>query len=240
LHLCRALAQNLVKGERQEWSLIRRHSSESIFGVQLAGAHLDTLTRAVQLLTDPQNDIAVDFIDLNVGCPVDLITKKGMGCALVTRPAHLTALLRGMVDTAQHVPVTVKLRIGAQDYSNKIAGSDAVPVERRGTIHRDILPHLSEVGVSAVTIHGRSHRQRYLRAADWQYIAHCTEILAEHNIPLIGNGDIHNWEEAQRHFEQDHVTALMIARSALIKPWIFKARTRPCHVTIRRVFMSKK
>ncbi len=182
----RALAQNIVKGERQEWSLIRRHQSEAIFGVQLAGAHVDTLTRAVQLLTDPENEISVDFIDLNVGCPIDLITKKGMGCALVTRPAHLTALLRGMVDTAQHVPVTVKLRTGAQDYSNKLHGPDHVPVEKRGTIHRDILPQLAEIGVSAVTIHGRSQRQRYLRAADWQYIAHCGELLSAHNIPLIG------------------------------------------------------
>lgn len=216
-----------MRGERQEWSLIRRHSSESIFGVQLAGAHVDTLTRAVQLLTDPQNEISVDFIDLNVGCPVDLITKKGMGCALVNRPSHLTQLLRGMVDTAQHLPITVKLRIGAQDFSNKLA---EVPVERRGTIHKDILPHLSELGVSAATIHGRSHRQRYLRAADWQYIAHCGALLAEHNIPLIGNGDIYNWEEAQQHFEHDHVTALMIARSALIKPWLFREIKEQRHI----------
>jgi len=195
--------------------------------VQLAGAHLDTLNRAVQLLTDPQHDLAVDWIDLNVGCPIDLITAKGMGCALVTRPAHLRALLRGMVNTAPHLPITVKLRIGAQDYSNKL---DAVPVEQRGTIHKDILPHLAELGVAAVTVHGRSRRQRYLRAADWEYIALCGQVLEEHNIPLIGNGDIHNWEEAQRHFEHDHVTALMIARSALIKPWLFKEIKEQRHI----------
>ncbi|XP_070320975.1 tRNA-dihydrouridine(47) synthase [NAD(P)(+)]-like isoform X2 [Odocoileus virginianus] len=194
-----AVCTNLLQGQTSEWALLKRHPCEDIFGVQLEGAFPDTMTKCAELLN---RTIEVDFVDINVGCPIDLVFKKGGGCALMNRLAKFQQIVRGM-NQVLDVPLTVKLRTGVQ--------------ERVNLAHR-LLPDLRAWGAALVTLHGRSREQRYTKLADWQYIEQC--VAAAHPMPLFGNGDVLSYEDANRAL-QTGVAGVMIARGALLKPWLF-------------------
>ncbi|XP_055963233.1 tRNA-dihydrouridine(47) synthase [NAD(P)(+)]-like [Sorex fumeus] len=194
-----AMCTSLLQGQTSEWALLKRHPCEDIFGVQLEGAFPDTMTKCAELLN---RTIDVDFVDINVGCPIDLVYKKGGGCALMNRTAKFQQIVRGM-DQVLDVPVTVKIRTGVQ--------------ERVNLAHR-LLPELRAWGAALVTLHGRSREQRYTRGADWAYIQQC--VSAASPMPLFGNGDILSYEDANSAL-QTGVAGVMIARGALLKPWLF-------------------
>ncbi|XP_060640918.2 tRNA-dihydrouridine(47) synthase [NAD(P)(+)]-like [Anolis sagrei] len=194
-----AVCTNLLQGQSSEWALLKRHHTEDLFGVQLEGAFPDTMTKCAELLN---RTIEADFVDINVGCPIDLIYNKGGGCALMARTNKFEQIVRGM-DYVLDVPLTVKIRTGLQ--------------EKAHLAHK-VIPRLREWGASMVTLHGRSREQRYTKVADWEYIAECAKIASP--MPLFGNGDIFSFEDADRGLETG-VSGLMIARGALIKPWIF-------------------
>ncbi|NXO15645.1 DUS3L synthase, partial [Oriolus oriolus] len=198
-----AVCTNLLQGQSSEWALLKRHHTEDIFGVQLEGAFPDTMTKCAELLN---RTIDVDFVDINVGCPIDLVYKKGGGCALMTRSNKFEQIVRGM-NSVLDVPLTVKIRTGVQEKIN---------------VAHKIIPRIREWGASMVTLHGRSREQRYTRSADWEYIAECARIASP--MPLFGNGDILSYEDANRAMQMG-VSGIMIARQvpvgALIKPWLF-------------------
>uniref|UniRef100_UPI001A9CC274 tRNA-dihydrouridine(47) synthase [NAD(P)(+)]-like isoform X2 n=1 Tax=Ictidomys tridecemlineatus TaxID=43179 RepID=UPI001A9CC274 len=194
-----AVCTNLLQGQMSEWALLKRHQCEDIFGVQLEGAFPDTMTRCAELLG---RTIEVDFVDINVGCPIDLVYKKGGGCALMNRTAKFQQIVRGMSQVLD-VPLTVKLRTGVQ--------------ERVQLAHR-LLPELRDWGAALITLHGRSREQRYTKLADWEYIAQCAKAASP--MPLFGNGDILSYEDANRALKTG-VAGVMIARGALLKPWLF-------------------
>uniref|UniRef100_A0A8C0FUJ6 tRNA-dihydrouridine(47) synthase [NAD(P)(+)] n=1 Tax=Bubo bubo TaxID=30461 RepID=A0A8C0FUJ6_BUBBB len=194
-----AVCTNLLQGQSSEWALLKRHHTEDIFGVQLEGAFPDTMTKCAELLNQT---IEVDFVDINVGCPIDLVYKKGGGCALMTRSNKFEQIVRGM-NLVLDVPLTVKIRTGVQEKVN---------------VAHKIIPKIREWGASMVTLHGRSREQRYTRGADWDYIAECAKIASP--MPLFGNGDILSYEDANRAMQMG-VSGIMIARGALIKPWLF-------------------
>ncbi|XP_010003885.1 PREDICTED: tRNA-dihydrouridine(47) synthase [NAD(P)(+)]-like [Chaetura pelagica] len=194
-----AVCTNLLQGQSSEWALLKRHHTEDIFGVQLEGAFPDTMTKCAELLNQT---IEVDFVDINVGCPIDLVYKKGGGCALMTRSNKFEQIVRGM-NSVLDVPLTVKIRTGVQEKMN---------------VAHKIIPKIREWGASLVTLHGRSREQRYTRGADWAYIAECAKIATP--MPLFGNGDILSYEDANQAMETG-VSGVMIARGALIKPWLF-------------------
>ncbi|XP_053822023.1 tRNA-dihydrouridine(47) synthase [NAD(P)(+)]-like [Vidua chalybeata] len=194
-----AVCTNLLQGQSSEWALLKRHHTEDIFGVQLEGAFPDTMTKCAELLN---RTIDVDFVDINVGCPIDLVYKKGGGCALMTRSNKFEQIVRGM-NSVLDVPLTVKIRTGVQEKVN---------------VAHKIIPRIREWGASMVTLHGRSREQRYTRSADWQYIAECARLASP--MPLFGNGDILSYEDANRAMQMG-VSGIMIARGALIKPWLF-------------------
>jgi hypothetical protein len=129
-----ALSSNLLQGQASEWALLKRHESEDLFGVQLAGAYADSLTKTCQVLKE--NDFNVDFVDLNCGCPIDLIFKKGSGCGLFTRLDHLEQIIRSL-DLLMDVPITAKIRTGVKD---------------NVLIAHDVIPHLKTWGVSMITV----------------------------------------------------------------------------------------
>ncbi|NXI81105.1 DUS3L synthase, partial [Rhipidura dahli] len=199
-----AVCTNLLQGQSSEWALLKRHHTEDIFGVQLEGAFPDTMTKCAELLN---RTIDVDFVDINVGCPIDLVYKKGGGCALMTRSNKFEQIVRGM-NSVLDVPLTVKIRTGVQEKMN---------------VAHKIIPRIREWGASLVTLHGRSREQRYTRSADWDYIAECARLASP--MPLFGNGDILSYEDANRAMQMG-VSGIMIARQvpvvgALIKPWLF-------------------
>lgn len=195
-----ALTHKLLSGQSQEWALVHRHESEDVFGVQIAGSHVDQCTNVVEVLNKHSQ---VDFIDLNVGCPVDMMCQQGLGSALLSRLTRLEDIVTGMCQTSA-VPITVKVRIG-KDWDHPVT-------------HAQIAPVVHLWGASALTVHGRSKEQRYRNDANWDYIEKCATAC---KVPLIGNGDIYSWEEAESHFARDSISSLMLARGAITKPWLF-------------------
>ncbi|XP_047461121.1 tRNA-dihydrouridine(47) synthase [NAD(P)(+)]-like isoform X2 [Mugil cephalus] len=194
-----AMCTNLLQGQQSEWALLKRHESEDLFGVQVEGCFPDTMTRCAELIN---NNADVDFVDINSGCPIDLVYKKGGGCGLMTRTRKFEQIIKGM-NYVLDVPLTVKIRTGVQEKSN---------------IAHKLIPEMKNWGVSMITLHGRSREQRYTKLADWDYISTCSKLASP--IPLFGNGDILSYEDAMRARETG-VSGIMIARGALIKPWLF-------------------
>mmetsp|Transcript_2268 Transcript_2268/g.6775 ORF Transcript_2268/g.6775 Transcript_2268/m.6775 type:complete len:538 (-) Transcript_2268:32-1645(-) len=197
-----AVAEHVLKGESDDWALLRRHKSEDIFGVQLAGSLSDIVAKTTEMIS---NHCDVDFIDLNVGCPIDLVCKKGAGCELMKRPDRLRGVVR-KGSAVSTLPFSVKMRTGI---SNNPSGWNA---------HK-IIPKVKDWGASWITLHGRSKEQRYRRNADWQYIERCAKLAHDIGLPLVGNGDIFSFEDAEEGLKA--CDAIMVARGALIKPWIF-------------------
>ncbi|KAJ9070740.1 tRNA-dihydrouridine(47) synthase [NAD(P)(+)]-like protein [Entomophthora muscae] len=195
-----AMATSLLLAQKQEWSLVRRHSSETIFGVQITGNKPDTLVRCAQVFAET---LHVDFVDINAGCPIDMVFKNGAGSSLMNSTGKLGRIIRGMNEVL-HCPLTIKFRTGV--FSHK------------PTAHM-LIPQLSSWGCAAGILHGRSREQRYTKLADWDYIRRCG---ADRPMQLFGNGDIMSHTEYYAQLETGQVDGVMIGRGALIKPWIFE------------------
>ncbi|GAA0171310.1 RNA processing factor [Lithospermum erythrorhizon] len=197
-----AMCTNLLQGQASEWALLRRHSSEDLFGVQICGAYPDTVARTVELI---ERECSVDFIDINMGCPIDIVVNKGAGSALLTKPMRMKSIVQaasGTVDT----PITIKVRTGYVEGKNRIDS---------------LIADIGNWGAAAVTIHGRSRQQRYSKLADWEYINRCAR-LAPNSLQVLGNGDVFSHLDWNKHKSDcPELSTCMIARGALIKPWIF-------------------
>lgn len=193
----------ILNATTQEWALARRHKSEDIFGVQLCGNTANVISLATQVLNE---NCDIDFFDLNIGCPIDLIYKQGAGSALIRRPNMLESIIRSCSELLNGTPFTVKTRTGI--YTNK-------------NVAHELIPKFELWGAKAVTIHGRSREQRYTKNSDWQYIEECAKTVK--SIPVIGNGDILSYEDyAEAKKNAPHVSSVTIGRGALYKPWIFQ------------------
>lgn len=191
------VARRLKQKRRSEFALIRRAPGEPCFGVQLAGNKPDELAWAAALVEAR----GADFVDLNLGCPIDHFTRMGLGAALgrqVTRVRRIVEAMRGAVQ----VPVTVKIRLGW----------NATTLN-----YLELARAIVDGGASALTVHGRTREARYRQPADWAAIA---EVAAAVPIPVIGNGDLLFPHEFENHLRTSGCTALMSARGVLIKPWL--------------------
>lgn len=194
-----AVARRLLRDDTREFALLKSHPDEPFFGVQLAGNQAEELAEAARLAESR----GARFVDLNCGCPIHLITGRGLGASLLQKPARIARLVEAM-RRAVGVPVTVKLRTGYRE------GKPNVPEVARAC---------EEAGAASLTIHGRSREQRYNRSADWDLIG---RVAAERGIPVVGNGDILTHYEAGERLRRSGVASLMLARGALIKPWLFR------------------
>mmetsp|Transcript_27296 Transcript_27296/g.30664 ORF Transcript_27296/g.30664 Transcript_27296/m.30664 type:complete len:671 (-) Transcript_27296:95-2107(-) len=202
-----ALSTNLLSGQASEWALLKRHPSEDIFGVQLAAAHADQYTRVSELV---EKYADVDFVDLNLGCPLDLLCDKGAGAALMMRERKLKGSLEGMSNNLS-CSITVKMRTGWN--MHKPFAHELVPKIQSWNID----------GLAAIMIHGRSRLQRYKLDANWDYISQvANESKNIPKIPIIGNGDIFSYSEyKEKVLAHDNLsTTAMLGRGALIKPWL--------------------
>ncbi|KAB5541510.1 hypothetical protein DKX38_014484 [Salix brachista] len=197
-----AMCTNLLQGQASEWALLRRHSSEDLFGVQICGAYPDTVTRTAELI---DQECTVDFIDINMGCPIDIVVNKGAGSSLLTKPMRMKSIIEATSGTVEK-PITVKVRTGYFEGKNRI---DSLIVD------------IGKWGASAVTIHGRSRQQRYSKLADWDYIYQCARKSPD-SLQVLGNGDVFSFVDWNKHRSDcPELSSCMIARGALIKPWIF-------------------
>lgn len=200
-----SLCVSLLGGNPSEWSHLKRHESEDVFGVQITGSHPEHTTKVVQVLND-QCDL--DFVDFNCGCPTEWIYQSGAGAGLMNRNSKLRKMIAG-ASMVSKVPVTVKMRAGSSEDKNTA----------HNLINSVIKPFTSKY-VGAVTVHGRSRAQRYTKLADWNYINDCGRYSGD--IPLIGSGDCISWQEYYENLEKHkNISGVMIARGALISPWLF-------------------
>ena len=174
---------------------------ERPFGVQIFGGTEDALTSAARLAAAQHPD----FIDINWGCPVKKIVSKGAGSAILQDIPKMVRLTSAVVKAVE-LPVTVKTRLG-WDSSDK-------PIV-------EVAERLQDIGIQAITIHGRTRAQQYGGEADWSLIGE-----VKHNprmtIPVIGNGDLDSAEKAIAYKERYGVDAVMVGRAAIGNPWIFR------------------
>ncbi|GJE98717.1 zinc finger dihydrouridine synthase [Phanerochaete sordida] len=207
------LANSFLGASKEEYSLIRRHPSEPTFGIQMAGSKPQLLVPAAEILGQACEG-NLDFVDLNCGCPIDLVYKTGSGSALLDAAGKLGKIVVGMNKALGGTPVTVKLRTGVKDGKNNA--------------HK-IMPRLAtEWGAAALTLHGRTRQQRYSKLADWDYIKTCVEAVRAREeedglepVPIFGGGDAFSSQDYWEKVNHSGVDGVMVARGALIKPWIF-------------------
>src|SRR5215831_2660872 len=193
-----AVARRLKQKRRGEFALIRRAADEKFFGVQLAGNNPDEMAWAAALVESR----GADLVDVNLGCPIDYFTSKGLGAALAREPKRVRRIVTAMKQ-AVAVPVTVKIRLGWNDAHRN---------------YLDVAGAAVDGGADAVVVHGRTRAARYTMNADWTAIA---EVAAAVPVPVIGNGDLLFGHQVSTALETG-CTAVMSARGALIKPWIFR------------------
>ncbi|CAN8276651.1 unnamed protein product [Cochlearia groenlandica] len=197
-----AMCTNLLQGQASEWALLRRHSSEDLFGVQICGSFPDTVSRTVELI---DRECTVDFIDINMGCPIDMVVNRSAGSALLNKPSRMKNIVE-VSSSIVETPITIKVRTAFFEGKNRIDS---------------LIADIGNWGATAVTIHGRSRQQRYSKSADWEYIYKCTK-NASTNLQVIGNGDVYSYIDwNKRKSDCPELSSCMIARGALIKPWIF-------------------
>ena len=195
-----AYAHKIVKRDRAESALIRRHPDENIFGVQLAGKHPEVMAEAARIA----EQAGADFVDVNLGCPIDEAVRRGFGAALLGRATRVADIVSAM-KSAVAIPVTLKLRLG---------WSSEKPTFLK------IARAAQEAGADAIALHPRSRAQRYRRPADWSAVR---QLVEELSIPVIGNGDILTWSDAVPNGPgESGCAAVMVGRWALTKPWIFR------------------
>ncbi len=174
---------------------------ERPIGIQIYGSRIESM-RAAALLAEQARP---DLIDINYGCPVKNVACKGAGAALLQDIPKMVAMTREIVD-AVNLPVTVKTRLGWDDDSRNVV---------------DTAERLQDVGIRAITVHGRTRKQMYKGEADWSLIGRIKENPRMH-IPVFGNGDVDTPAKAMVMKRRYGVDGIMIGRASIGYPWIFR------------------
>ncbi|MFI1091007.1 tRNA dihydrouridine synthase DusB [Streptomyces sp. NPDC020917] len=191
----------LVERNEKTMQLIHFDATETPRSIQLYGVDPVTVGKAVRMIVD--EDLA-DHIDLNFGCPVPKVTRKGGGSALPYKRNLLRSILREAVGNAGRLPVTIKMRKGIDDDHLTYLDAGRIAVDE---------------GVTAMALHGRTAAQHYGGTADWDAIARLKEHVPE--IPVLGNGDIWCAEDAVRMMRETGCDGVVVGRGCLGRPWLF-------------------
>ncbi len=171
-------------------------------GIQIYGKEIEPMVEAAKRVEEAEPDI----IDINFGCPVKKIAGKGAGAGMLRDIPKMVRMTAEIVKAVKHTPVTVKTRLGWDEETKFVV---------------DTAERLQDVGISAITIHGRTRAQMYTGEADWTLIGAVKNNPRMH-IPVIGNGDICTAERARQCFDRYGVDAIMIGRASIGRPWIFE------------------
>ena len=201
-------SDGLIRDASKALAKLRTADEEASVGIQIYGHIPESMVEAARM-ADRAAEIAgghgADVIDINFGCPVTKIAGRGAGSGMMRYPDKMVAITKAVVE-AVGKPVTVKTRLGWDDNSKIIV---------------ELAERLQDVGIQALTIHGRTRCQMYKGAADWTLIGQVKSNPRMH-IPIIGNGDITDGPSALRAFEEYGVDGIMIGRASFGHPWIFR------------------
>jgi tRNA-dihydrouridine synthase len=192
-------ANGIEYASQRTLELLKYVKSERPVGLQIFGEEEENLVKACQVV----ERMGANFVDLNMGCPVPKVVKKGAGAAMCRNPVELGKILAAMVKSVK-IPVTIKIRTGWE--ASLRNASEVVKVA-------------ADAGVAWVAIHGRTRAQGYSGDADWDFIG---DVKAKSPLPIIGNGDVVTAEQAVSRYKTYGVDAVMIGRGALRNPFIFE------------------
>ena len=192
----------LVEDHRESWRLVTMGAQETPRSVQLYGVDPATVRRAVEMIRE--RDLA-DHIDLNFGCPVPKVTRRGGGGVLPWKTELFTRIVSAAVEAAgPEVPVTVKTRIGIDDEHQTFRDAGLIA---------------QEVGAAAIALHGRTVVQHYSGTARWDAITELKELVTD--IPVLGNGDIWCAEDAIDMMDRTGCDGVVVGRGCQGRPWLF-------------------
>ncbi len=192
-------ACGILYGSANTLDLLKFHEEERCLGFQIFGHDTEALCSAAQHL----ERLGVDFVDLNLGCPVGKVVQKGAGAAMCRDLLGLRKTLECLVRSVR-IPVSIKIRTGWDAHSR-----NALEVVRVA----------SDAGVSWVAIHGRTRAQGYQGRADWEFIGN---VKAKSSLPILGNGDLMTAQSAWEAYHTYQVDGVLIGRAALKNPFIFE------------------
>ena len=195
-------ADAIIRSIKSTLAKMTIDDEERPVGIQIYGRDVDSMVEAAKIV----ESVHPDVIDLNFGCPVKKVAGKGAGAGMLRNIPLLLDITRAVVD-AVHTPVTVKTRLGW---------------DKDHLVITELARQLQDCGIKALTIHGRTRSQMYTGDADWTLIGkvrHDPEI----HIPIIGNGDVVDYQTAREKFDKYGVDAIMIGRATFGRPWIFRA-----------------
>jgi nifR3 family TIM-barrel protein len=188
------------KGRNKLLPDLRYDTIERPIVAQFFGRDPEQFYHSAKLATE----LEYDGVDINLGCPDRSVLRQGAGSSLIREPSLVAEIVTAAKEGAQGRPVSVKTRLGYSECTIE-----------------NWIPHLVSMKPAAITLHGRTRKQKYLGKADWTAISRAAQIAHSAQIPLIGNGDITNWTEAREKAEIYGVNGIMIGRAAIGNPWVF-------------------
>ncbi len=194
-------SDGLIRDAETTVNKLRIYDHERPVGIQLYGHLIDAMVEAARIAEQAQPDV----IDINFGCPMKKIANRGAGSGMMRDVPKMVEMTRQIVNAVK-LPVTVKTRLGWDEDSKNIV---------------EIAERLQDVGIAALTIHGRTRNQMYKGQADWTLIGEVKR-NPRMAIPIIGNGDIKSAQDAKNAFDRYGVDAVMVGRATYGRPWIFK------------------
>ena len=191
-------AKGIVYNDKKTMDLIECDIENMPRAVQIFGSEPEFIYTAIQKIEQ-----YADIIDINMGCPVPKIVNNGEGSALLKQPKLIGKIVKSAVEATQK-PITVKVRIGWDDNSINVL---------------DVAKVIQDNGAKAITVHGRTRQDFYSGVSRWEYIKAVKETV---NIPVIGNGDVKDFESFNKMLNETNVEAVMIGRAALGNPFVFR------------------
>ena len=194
-------AHGIIRENLKTLKMIEFTDFERPIGIQIFGDSPDVMSRAARMVVDK---FSPDILDINYGCPVPKVTKRGAGSAALRDLCLMDDITVAVVEAVPEVPVTVKMRSGWD------ANSIVIP---------EVGPRLEKIGVKAIALHPRTTKQSYNGEANWTLIKNLKESTT---LPVIGNGDIKSPDDVMRMFDRTGCDGVMVGRGALGNPWFFK------------------
>jgi nifR3 family TIM-barrel protein len=194
-------SEGLIRDAAKSRAKLDIFEYERPIGIQIFGSEIESMSEATRIATLAQPDL----IDINYGCPVKNVACRGAGASLLQDIDRMVLMTKAVVD-ATHLPVTVKTRLGWDDNTKNI---------------REVAERLQDVGIQALTIHGRTRAQMYKGEADWTLIREIKR-NPRIKIPIFGNGDVNSIQKAAEWRMEYEIDGIMIGRAAIGYPWIFR------------------